>query len=133
MRKETMANPNPSPATRFSAGNPSRGRQKGARDRFSAAFLTDFADDYEQHGKAAIQAVREKDPGTYMRVAASLLPKQVEISEDSELARYTDDEIEEMYQELRQRIEDKKRATVVQPGSIAPGSQRGTDARSRRS
>ena len=40
-------NPNPSPATRISADNPGRAKQKGARDRLSAAFLTDFADDYE--------------------------------------------------------------------------------------
>jgi hypothetical protein len=40
-----MANPNPSPSTRFGAseGNSPRAKQKGARDRLSAAFLDDFA------------------------------------------------------------------------------------------
>ena len=51
-------NPNPSPAIHFSADNPGRAKQKGARDRLSAAFLTDFADDYEAHGKAVIETVR---------------------------------------------------------------------------
>jgi hypothetical protein len=47
----------------------------------SAAFLTDFADDYEAHGKAVIETVRDKDPIAYMRIAAALLPTTVEISE----------------------------------------------------
>ena len=79
-----MANPNPNPATRFGAagtGNPSRSKQKGARDRLSAAFLNDFADDYDAHGKAVIETVRDKDPIAYMRIAAALLPTKVEITE----------------------------------------------------
>jgi hypothetical protein len=63
-------NPNPSPATRFSADNPGRAKQKGARDRLSEAFLPDFADDYESNGKAVIETVRGQDPVAYMRLAA---------------------------------------------------------------
>ena len=74
-------NPNPSPATRFSADNPGRAKQKGARDRLSAAFLNDFADVYDAHGKAVIETVRDKDPIAYMRIAAALLPTKVEITE----------------------------------------------------
>jgi hypothetical protein len=80
-----MANPNPNPSTRFGAtsgGNPSRSKQKGARDRLSAAFLNDFADDYDANGKAVIETVRGKDPVAYMRLAAALLPTKVEISEN---------------------------------------------------
>ena len=80
-----MPNPNPNPATRFGAagsGNPSRAKQKGARDRLSAAFLNDFADDYDAHGKAVIETVRGQDPIAYMRIAAALLPTKVEITED---------------------------------------------------
>jgi hypothetical protein len=75
-------NPNPSPSTRFSSeDNPARGRgrQKGARDRLSAAFLTVLADDFEAHGKGVVATVRKKDPSTYMRVMASLLPKEIEL------------------------------------------------------
>jgi hypothetical protein len=81
---DAMANPNPSPSTRFgaAAGNAQRAKQKGARDRLSAAFLTDFADDYESNGKAVIETVRGQDPIAYMRIAAALLPTKVEIAED---------------------------------------------------
>jgi hypothetical protein len=72
-------NPNPSPATRFSADNPGRAKQKGSRDRLTAAFLTELAESFELNGKAAIEEVRMKDPSTYLRVVASLLPKETEL------------------------------------------------------
>ena len=72
-------NPNPSPATRFSADNPGRAKQKGSRDRLTAAFLTELAESFELNGKAAIEEVRMKDPSTYLRVVASLLPKEIEL------------------------------------------------------
>jgi hypothetical protein len=78
-----MANPNPSPSTRFSSENnpaPGRGRQKGARDRMSTAFLNALADDFEAHGKGVVATVRKKDPSTYLRVFAGILPKEIEIS-----------------------------------------------------
>lgn len=75
-----MANPNPSPATRFGAGNPSRAKQKGARDRLSAAFLKAMADDFDAHGSVAVVKVREEDPATYLRVIASLAPKELELT-----------------------------------------------------
>jgi hypothetical protein len=86
-----MANPNPSPATRFKPGN--NGRPKEARDRISRAFLTALADDFEQHGVGAIVKVREEDTANYLRVAASVIPKEIEITrpldgmDDSELAK----------------------------------------------
>ena len=54
-----MANPNPNPATRFGAsggtGNPSRAKQKGARDRLSAAFLNESSSSMERIHFIALQ------------------------------------------------------------------------------
>jgi hypothetical protein len=75
-----MVNPNPSPATRFSADNPGRAKRKGARDRLSAAFLTALADDFDAHGKEVVEKVRKEDPATYLRVMAGILPKELEVS-----------------------------------------------------
>jgi hypothetical protein len=104
-------NPNPSPATRFSADNPGRAKQKGARDRLSAAFLNDFADDYDTHGKTVIETVRGKDPVAYMRLAAALLPTKVEIAKDP-IAALGDEaleaygaEIDEMNRRIPERAE----------------------------
>jgi hypothetical protein len=108
-------NPNPSPATRFSADNPGRAKQKGARDRLSAAFITDFADDYESNGKAVIETVRGKDPVAYMRLAAALLPTKVEIAE-SPLDGLTDEQLDAYMEEAQGRI--MERAAKSDPEAI---------------
>ena len=54
------------------------GKPKGARNRLTAHFLNALADDFEEHGKAAIVACREKDPMGYVKVVGALMPKQVE-------------------------------------------------------
>jgi hypothetical protein len=77
-----MANPNgnPSNLTPFrpgQSGNPG-GKPIGARNRLEAEFLNDLAEDYRQHGKAAIQLLFEKDPAAYLRIVASLVPKNSE-------------------------------------------------------
>jgi len=76
VKLETMANPNPSPLTRFKPGNDGnrQGRKAGTRDRISFAFLKALQSDFEAQGAAAIARVRETEPGTYMRVVASLVP-----------------------------------------------------------
>lgn len=63
---------------RFQAGNPGGpGRPKGARSRLGESFISAVLTDFEAHGIAAIEKVRETDPSTYMRVIASILPKEV--------------------------------------------------------
>src|SRR4030081_168461 len=59
------------------SGNP-RGRPKGSRHRISEAFLAELSADFDQHGAAALRMAREAHPAAYIRVIASLLPKQSE-------------------------------------------------------
>lgn len=98
-----MANPNPSPSTRFSTTNPGRAKQKGARDRLSAAFLTAMADDFDEHGKEVIARVRQEDPATYMRVFATLTPKELEMTH-APLDDWTRDELQKGIAWLRTQI-----------------------------
>lgn len=66
--------------TRFKpgeSGNPG-GKSKGARNRLQGAFINALADDFDLHGKKAIEAAREQDPVGYIKAIASLMPKQVE-------------------------------------------------------
>jgi hypothetical protein len=77
-----MANPrgNPSNLVPFrpgQSGNPG-GKPKGARNRLESDFLHDLAEDYRQHGKAAIERLFQKDPAAYLRIVASLVPKDPE-------------------------------------------------------
>lgn len=53
------------------------GRPLGVRNRFSHAFLTDFLADWQANGPGVIKTVRMRDPSTYLRVAAQILPKEM--------------------------------------------------------
>ena len=55
------------------------GRPKGSRARLSEAFVNDVQEDWKLHGIATLQRVRQDDPSTYLRVVASILPKEIEV------------------------------------------------------
>src|SRR6476659_3291869 len=60
------------------SGNP-KGRPKGARNKLGEEFLAQLCDDFEVHGAAVIERVRQEDPAAYIRVIASLIPKDIKI------------------------------------------------------
>jgi hypothetical protein len=100
-----MANPNPSPATRFTSGHQSRGgRPKGVRDRLSTAFLNALADDFAQHGAEVVAIVRQNDPSTYLRVYASIVPKEMELVQTTPESEMTDEQIAEAYAALSEEL-----------------------------
>lgn len=82
MAKETLP-PNfklPPVETRFKpgqSGNPG-GKPKNARNQLQVTFLNALAKDFDAHGASAIERARIEDPVGYMKVCASLMPKQVE-------------------------------------------------------
>lgn len=61
------------------SGNPS-GRPKGARNKLGEAFLEDVLADWEANGPAAIREVRETKPDAYLKVVASILPRDLNIN-----------------------------------------------------
>lgn len=62
------------------SGNPA-GRPKGSRNKLGEAFTQALHDDFIKHGKEAIEVVRREKPDQYLKVVASILPKQLEIKE----------------------------------------------------
>src|SRR5262245_24016500 len=61
------------------SGNPS-GRPKGARNKIATTFLEALAEDFAEHGAAAIKIMRLEKPADYVRVIASLMPRELEIT-----------------------------------------------------
>lgn len=57
------------------AGGP--GRPKGARSRLGEAFISALLADFEAHGIGAIRRACEEKPADYLRVIASLMPKEL--------------------------------------------------------
>ncbi len=61
------------------SGNP-LGRPRGARNKLADSFLAGYAAAWEAHGEAALIKVATEDPATFVRVAATLMPKETEIT-----------------------------------------------------
>ena len=58
------------------SGNPN-GRPKGSKNKLQEAFWTDFAAAWTEHGAAAMQKIAKDDPATFVKVAASIMPKDL--------------------------------------------------------
>jgi hypothetical protein len=67
-------------------GNAGSGRTNNARKELGKNFCQALADDFEEHGAAAIKLCRLTDPATYVRVCASLLPKEVTVSDERQMS-----------------------------------------------
>ena len=80
----TVGNPNiaeAGKATRFQPGvspNPG-GKPVGSRNKLQGDFMRELCNDFEANGKAAIIACRTEKPDVYVKVIASLMPKELEI------------------------------------------------------
>lgn len=61
------------------SGNPA-GRPKGSRGKLAETFWTDYAAAWAKHGRGALLKVAADDPSTFVRVAASLMPKETEVT-----------------------------------------------------
>lgn len=62
----------------FQAGNP--GRPKGARNKLGEQFINDLYADWQQHGVETLQRVRDEKPDQYLKVVASILPKDLNVN-----------------------------------------------------
>ena len=85
---------------RFGPGNP--GKPKGARHALGEAFVKALHDDFVKHGVETIAKVREDKPDAYVKVVASLLPKEFKIETVSEL---TDEQLDARIRQLASIIE----------------------------
>ena len=69
------------------------GRVKGSRNRLAAKFVADLQAEWEQHGPAVIRIARIEKPIEFLKVIASVLPKEFEIV-DSRMKDLSDDELD---------------------------------------
>jgi len=89
---------NPPVEHRFKPGNP--GRPKGARNKLGEAFIAALHDDFTENGVAVIQTVRSEKPDQYLKVIASLLPKEMNLNVTDAYSEMTDDELIERIRDL---------------------------------
>jgi hypothetical protein len=90
------------------------GRPVGSRNRHTENFLREFADDFEQHGAAVIAQVRNEKPDVYLRIAADLLPRDVNLDIDMTIRAQTALEAYRVLKELpRAELRELKQIDAV--------------------
>lgn len=103
---------------RFQPGNP--GRPKGARNKLGEDFINALHDDFTEHGVAAIQAVRQERPHEYVKVIASLLPKELKVTTESDL---TDDQLDQRIRQLAAALSLELNGGEAGVGSVVGGTE----------
>lgn len=106
-------------STRFKpgqSGNP-KGRKAGSRNALSEAFISALNQDFEKHGVAVIQAVREDDPAAYLKIIASIVPKDLNINPGRTLEDLSDDELLDQLEAIRRYID------ICQADAIPKGTK----------
>jgi hypothetical protein len=95
-------------------------RPSGARINLGAAFLEAMQVDFAEHGVEAIRRLREDKPDQYLRVIASILPKDLSAGKTS-VEDMTDDELVGVLSAVRALVTakaaDEDRARAGKPGS----------------
>jgi hypothetical protein len=93
------------------------GRPKGAKNRLQGDFLYALADDFREHGVEAIRIMRVERPAEYVKVVASLMPKELLVTQDNALTDLTDEQLESaLAKVLREKAE--RAITVIPDGEV---------------
>ena len=85
------------------SGNP-RGRPLGSRNRLSEKFILALHDDFEEHGSAVIQQVRQERPEIYLKVIASLVPRELHFKSANAFEGMSDDELTSLLVDVRRSL-----------------------------
>lgn len=89
---------------RFLPGNSGfGGKPKGARSKLGEMFLEALRDDFAENGVEAITRVRAERPSDYLKVIASLMPKDLNLNVNN-LDDATDDELVQRLRDLESII-----------------------------
>src|SRR5437763_10766286 len=70
------------------------GRLRGSRNRLSEEVICALLRDFRKHGEKAIAKVRRDHPGIYLKVLASLIPRQDKLEHTNTIKTMTDEELE---------------------------------------
>lgn len=93
----------------------SNGRPIGARNRITSALLTKLADDFDMHGDAVIKIARIEKPVEYLKIVASLLPKELAIN-DAKVGDLGEEELAALLETVREwRAKPQATQTPTEP------------------
>ena len=98
----------------FQPGQPKTGgRARGVRNRLSHTFLEALQKDFAEHGEEAIRICRIERPSEYVKIVAGLMPKELDITnntlteiDDTQLVEFID-YVQRQLAGRIERIEDR--------------------------
>src|SRR5262245_32343680 len=88
----------------------SPGRPKGARNRLQSSVLHALAEDFAEHGAAAIKVCRIEEPARYVQIVASLMPRELEIEHQTATSDLDDLQLDNLITQIRQQLLTKSEA-----------------------
>jgi hypothetical protein len=77
------------------SGNP-KGRPQGSRNKLSEDFVADLHEAWLAFGKPALVTLAWTDPSTFVRMVASLIPRELEATITPVMERMSDAQLEAM-------------------------------------
>ena len=87
----------------FQKGQAGPGRTKGSRNRIAYKLIEALEKDFQEHGDETIKIARIERPVEYLRIIASVTPKEFEIV-DSRLGELSDEELDVFIAKLRGQL-----------------------------
>jgi hypothetical protein len=83
------------------------GRPKGSKNKLHRAFIEALTKDFEENGDKAIRQCRVTQPGKYLALIASTLPREF-FFEHNTVGQLSDDELDRMIEMLRERVQAER-------------------------
>jgi len=90
---------------RFLTGNNGGpGRPSGSRNTLESEIVAAISADWQSHGAAVLEKVRKTNPAAYLRVVASLVPREILLDTRSDFSHLSDEELEAQLYDFLARV-----------------------------
>ena len=103
----------------FLPGTSNGGKKKGARNRLHGDFVIALQEHFSERGQTAIEIVFRESPKEYLKIIASVLPKEF-ILEDGRLESMGDDELEQRLADIKRIRATADRGLVIEGTRATP-------------
>ncbi len=89
---------------RFTVGNPGGGRRKGSRNKLAHNFVAELDRAFAVNGRNVIKRLVDENPAVFLRLVASLLPKEMSVM-SNRFEEMSDDDLQRYIDEVERSIE----------------------------
>jgi len=93
-------------------------RRSATRSQFNRKFIADFAEDWAVAGKSVLVRLRKESPANYVKLAAFLVPRQMEVEHSQGVKGLTDQQLDEAIAVVREMLDRRARALGSSPPLI---------------